>query len=422
MKPGPRLSSPRRSGPIIELLKQREFRLLWIAVTISQIGDWMQITAQGWLALELGGSAVAVTTVTAAGILPQLLLNLLGGIAADHIPKRTLMRIIALAQLSISGILTFLVVTNIINVTGLILFTFLLGCVAAMWQPVYLTFIPEVVPSNRLENAMGLSLSALYTARTVGPALAGVLIATLGTEVAYLLNSLTFVAPIITLLFIRTAGVPLKRRASPLQTLGGSVRTVLRDDVLRPLWAATAALSLLALPCLALIPVFAQDVFETGAVGLGVLMTGSGLGQLLGAILLSVGLLNGIRSSGLFQMIGYAIMGLLLICFALSQQAAIAFLMLLGFNLFHGLLSPRVNAMVQRRIAAERGTAQSLFLLVFGLVPLGQIALGWLTERVGPVIATSWFALGFTTIALLLLSSASTLRSYTVIQDERNAR
>lgn len=392
-------------------LASRHFRRLWTAVAVSQLGDWLHLTALGWYVLELGGTAAGVTSVAAAGLLPQLLLTLLGGVAADRWPKRRLLRNIALLQFMVAAIFVTLILLGALGVAGLAIFAFLLGSLAALWQPIYLSYLPDLVTSEQLDSAMSLSLSALYAARTVGPAAAGVLIALLGTRITFLFNGLTFLVPIIVLGTLSVLGTPPKHQTSPLKALKESALAVRHDIVLLPLWTLTAALSLLALPCLALIPVYAKDVFGSGAVTLGVLMTAPGLGQLFGSVVVTFGMLDGVRRQGLLQLLGYATMGVFLLAFAVAPSVAIAFAALLAFNLLHGFLSPRVNALVQRRVAAGRGTAQALFLLVFGLVPVGQVALGWLALRVGTVQAASSFAVAFSLAALLLLG-AKGLRTY----------
>lgn len=405
----------RRKGGLLARLPpfaSREFRTLWLAVVVSQVGDWVHITALGWYVLELGGDAQGVTAVMAAGILPQLLFTLVGGIAADRWPKRQVLRVIALAQLLTSTVFALLVVNGALSVPALGVVAFLLGCLAALWQPVYISFIPELVPADNLESAMGLSLSALYTARTVGPAVAGVLIAVVGTDATFFINSLTFLAPVVALSMIKTLGGVPTRRQSPLRSLRDSATTVMRDGVLLPLWLVTAGLSLLALPTLALIPVFVKDVFHAGAVTLGALTTAAGLGQLIGAVIVSLGALESVRRGGLLQMTGYIVMGVTLLAFALSPFLVLALVAIFAFNLLHGLLSPRVNAIVQQRTASGRGMAQSIFLLVFGFVPLGQLLLGWLAVRLGPVAATAFFALAFTTLAGGVLVFGRSLRVY----------
>ncbi len=397
-----------------QLLGVREFRNLWVGVVVSVIGDWLYLTALAWYVLERGGNAAEVSAVTAAGLLPQLLLTLAGGIAADRWPKRIMLRAIAVMQLIVSGGFATLVALNALSVPGLAAFAFLLGCLGTLWQPVYLSFLPDLVPTEHLDNAMGLSMSAIYTGRTVGPALAGVLIGLVGTQTMFVVNSLSFLAPTIALATIGVLGAPETRKKSPLNTLRESLKTVASDGILRPLWLGTAAMSLLALPCLVLTPVYAQEVFSSGAASLGALMAATGLGQVLGAVFASAGPISAYGRTGLLQLAGYSAMGLFLAVFAVSPSVASAFASLLVFGLLHGFLSPRVYAIVQRRSGEGRGTAQSLFLVVFGLVPIGQIVLGWLAIRVGVVPATTSFALTFLTVAILLLTGARALRAYTV--------
>lgn len=405
-----------------EVLANRDFRRLWSGVVTSQIGDWLHLTALGWYVLELGGNAASVANIMAAGLLPQLLLTLIGGVAADRWPKRQVLLAIGATQLVVSAAFAGLVITSSLNVTGLTVFAFLLGCLAALWQPVYLSYIPELVPSDRLDTAMGLSLSALYTARTVGPALAGVLIGLIGTQPIFLLNAASFLAPVLVLLRLTRDGEPPERRASPLKHVRQGFAGLCEDPVLLGLWLSAVALSLLALPFLALVPVYAQDVFLRGPGALGLLMSAIGVGQLVGAAIISLGFVESVNRSGLFQLTGYLLMGVLLTLFARAPSVAFAAALLFGFNLLHGLLSPRVNAIVQRRMGArDRGTGQALFLLVFGLVPLGQVALGALAVRVGVVPATTAFGVVFTLVIALLIAVAGPLRRYNVPDAERPA-
>lgn len=395
-----------------EVLAVRDFRRLWWGVVTSQIGDWLHLTALGWYVLELGGDAASVANVMAAGLLPQLLLTLVGGVAADRWPKRRVLLVVAGSQLMVAAAFAGLVLAGALQIGGLLAFAFLLGCLAALWQPVYLSYIPDLVPEERLENAMGLSLSALYTARAVGPALAGVLIALVGTQLVFVVNAVSFLAPLLVLDALRVEGAPPERSSSPLRSLKRGFLTLRRDRVLLALWACTSALSLLALPFLALVPVYAKEVLLGSALTLGVLMAAIGLGQLVGAGLVSFWMARSMQRSGLLQLAGYLLMGVLLVAFALSTSVAVGVLTLFGFNLAHGFLSPRVNATVQRRMESERGTGQALFLLTFGLVPLGQIVLGWLAVRMGVVTATTVFGALFIVITLAVLVGARELREY----------
>jgi MFS family permease len=387
-----------------------------VAVVITQIGDWLYIAALGWYVLEAGGNAAEVTGVAAAGILPQLFFTLAGGVAADRWAKRNVLRVVVMAQFVLALTFATLVALGYLNVFGLGLFAFIIGSATAIWQPIYLSFIGDLVPAEHLEGAMGLSMGALYTARAVGPAVAGVLIAAAGTHVTFFVNAATFLAPVTALWFIRTRGAPTAARRGVLALLGNGVRAVAKDGVLGPLWLLTAALSLFAMPVFALMPVFARDEFGAGALTLGALLTAAGIGQLLGAAVLALGRfgLSRVRRSGLLQLLGCVVMGLLLAGFGLAEAPLVASLALFAFNFVYGFLAPRVNAIVQSRADAERGTAQALFLVVFGLVPIGQVALGRGALEFGAGPATVVAGLIVVAVAVLTLATASGLRNYVV--------
>lgn len=395
-----------------KLLGVRGFRNLWIGVALSVIGDWLYLTALAWYVLERGGNATEVSAVTAAGLLPILILTLAGGVAADRWPKRTMLRLIVTAQLIVSASFAVLTAMGVLSVPGLAAFAFVLGCLTTIWRPIELSYLPDLVPAEHLDKAMGLSMSASYTGRTVGPALAGVLIGLVGTQTIFVLNSLSFLAPAIALATISVVGSPVTRRQSPLRTLKESLKAVSRDRVLRPLWLCTAAMSLLAMPTLVLIPVYAQDVFNAGATSLGALMAAVGLGQVVGAVVVSSGSGDVVKRTGLLQLAGYVAMGLILTMFAVSPTVILAAACLFFFGTLHGFLSPRVHTIVQRRSGKGSGTAQSLFLVVFGIVPIGQLVLGYLAVRMGVVAASTAFAMSFLAVAILLLATARGLRKY----------
>lgn len=405
------------AGPeFLGALAYHEFRRLWLGVVVTQLGDWLYLAALGWYVVEQGGNAAQVTGVAAAGVLPQLLFTLAGGVAADRWAKRRVLLAVVLTQFMLAVAFAVLVAFGLLGIWGLSLFAFLLGSATAIWQPIYLAFISDLVPADRLESAMGLSMGALYTARAVGPAIGGVLIAAAGTEVTFFVNAATFLAPAAALWFTRTQGAPTAASKGVLTLLKAGARAVLRDSVLAPLWAITAAISLLAMPVFALMPVFAQDVFGAGALMLGTLLSAAGFGQLAGAGMLALGHygLSRMRRSGLLQLVGCMVMGVLIAGFGLADTAGLGSVLLFGFNFAYGFLAPRVNAIVVSRAGAERGTAQALFLLVFGLVPLGQVALGWVALRIGVGPATVIAGLGVAAVALISMFTSQGLRNYVV--------
>lgn len=416
---GPNGGEERKPLAFLGPLAHTDFRRLWAAVVVTQLGDWIHVAALGWYVLELGGNAAEVTGVAAASLVPQLLFTLAGGVAADRWAKRTVLRVIALVQFGLALAFALLVAFGLLNVAGLALFAFFLGIGTAVWQPIYLSFVGDLVPRTHLEGSMGLSMGALYTARTVGPALAGVIIASAGTEVAFFVNAATYLAPVLALMFVTTHGLPTEVAKGTLALLKRGVRAVARDTVLAPLWLLTAALSLLAMPVFALLPVFVVEVFAGGALTLGALLTAAGLGQLLGAAALTLGrfVLSRVQRSGLLQLLGYFLMGALVVGFGLSDTPITASVAIFGFNFVYGFLAPRVNAIVQSRTEAERGTAQALFLLVFGLVPIGQVVLGWVAVRVSTSTTIAGAGVALVAVAFVSLISAADLRAYSMHEE-----
>lgn len=381
------------------LFRVREYRAVWLGVVPAQLGDWLRITAFGWFTLELGGNPAAVTTVMALGVLPQLLLTLVGGVVADRWAKKRVLQVIASLQVSVSAGFFVVALLSTPTITLLAVVAFTLGSLTALWQPVYLSLLPELVPTPLLERAMAFSLTALYASRALGPLVAGVLIGSLSIAAVALINVGTYMGPVIALLFVAGVHRPVVRPPSPLTQLRKSIALLRSDALLMVLWAATAALSFFLLPPLALLPVFVQDVFLGGPALLGVLTSLAGVGQLAGALLMGFGVHIPGRTLPT-QLLGYLFMALLLLGFAASGSVPLAIMCLFVFNVLHGLLSPRVNAIVQQHVPeAQRGASQALFLVVFGFVPLGQFAIGALATSMGAVSATAASAMVFAVIA-----------------------
>lgn len=398
---------------IRELLGVRDFRLIWLGVLFSQIGDWMQITTQGWLVVDMTSSALAVTIVTASGIMPQLIFVLVGGVVADQYNKKSIMRILVIAQLVISTLLTVLIINGLTSIFILSLLSFALGICAALWQPIYLSFIPELVPKKLMGTAMGMSLASLYSARTFGPLLASMSIALFGIRNTYIFNTISFLMPLIVLYLIRTDGASVKSKRGVLVDLVEGGRVIAKDKVLLPLWLLSVGLSLGILPVFALLPVFTKDILKTGATGLGVLMGIGGVGQLLGAI--SISILGQTHSShyGRKQILGYIVIGCLVCIFSVSQTILISSIAFGFFNFLHGLLSPRVNTIVQLYVMPSlRGRVQSLFLFTFGLVPIGQVALGYMADLLNPQTAIFISSFTFMVTSSLMLMLAPQLSNF----------
>ncbi len=185
-------------------LRIRNYRLFFTGAIVSNTGTWMARITQDWLVLSLTGSAAAVGVTTALQFLPMLLFGLYGGVVADRYPKRQLL-LVSQAALGLCGVaLAVLTLSGHVQVWHVYLIAFLLGMVTVVDNPARQSFVSEMVGPEQLRNAVSLNSANFQSARLVGPAVAGVLIAGVGSGWAFLLNGLSFVAPVVSLLLMRT--------------------------------------------------------------------------------------------------------------------------------------------------------------------------------------------------------------------------
>ena len=221
-------SSPRA---VFAALKHRNFRLFLTGQFISLCGTWMQTIAQGWLVLHLTNSAFAVGLVTALGSLPILLFTLYGGVIADRVNKRRFIMVLQslmLLEALTLGVLTALDLITVEWVMGLAVF---FGFLTAFEVPARQAFVAEIVDRDDLMNAIALGSSAFNLARVIGPALAGVLIATLGLPACFFANAVSYLAVIVSLTRMQVPDTASSQRYSLVDRPGGRVRLYLRQTL-----------------------------------------------------------------------------------------------------------------------------------------------------------------------------------------------
>lgn len=381
------------------------FFLIWLSIVITQIGSSVQLTALNWEVLERTNSAFLIGLIATSTTLPQFLFSFTGGTLADKYPKLKTLRVILLLQLCVALGLSLFIKSN--NNTFFILYflSFALGVLNAIWQPVYLSYIPKICPTEFISTAMGLSLIGLYLSRSVGPFIASYLIENLPNWTPFLLYSISFIIPVFVFSIVKLPHADSRKSKVSEMNLKSTFELISQDDVLLPLWLLTAVLSLFIMPIFSIVSVYAKNVFNMDSSGLSLLMGACGIGQLIGAIITTMGGKKNNRQFGKQQIFGYLLIGILLLFFSLSNNLVLSVSTLLLFNVLHGILSPRVNTIVQTYAnASEKGKIQSLFLWVFGLVPLGQFTLGTITNTEYPQAGSFVFVMLYlgAVVAILL--------------------
>ncbi len=386
-------------------LRVRNYRMFAAGGAVSNIGTWLQRTAQDWLVLELtNGSAAALGTATALQFLPMLLFGMFGGVLADRYPKRpiliTAQSLMAALALSI-GVLTM---TGAAQVWHVYVMAFTLGLISCVEVPTRQAFVVEMVGRRDLSNAIALNSSIFNLARVVGPALAGLLIYVLGgTGPIFLVNALTFAAVISSLVFMRKSELTL---SDPVPRAKGQLREGLKyvlrhEELLMPI-LLLAFVSMFSQSFSMSIALMAREVFKAGASSFGLASSMFAVGALAGALLAARRasmsrkvLFAGAIGFGLFQIASG---------FAPVYPVYLGMLIPTGIALI--TINTAANSIVQLATSPEmRGRVMGIYMLVFtGGTPLGAPLVGWMSELGGPrtgVVLSGAFVLVGTALAVL---------------------
>ncbi|WP_225801106.1 MFS transporter [Streptomyces sp. NK15101] len=380
----------RGRGGTFSSLRIRNYRLFFAGAIVSNTGTWMARITQDWLVLSLTGSAAAVGITTALQFLPMLLFGLYGGVIADRYPKRRLL-LVSQAALGLCGLaLAVLTLSGSVQVWHVYLIAFLLGMVTVVDNPARQTFVSEMVGPRQLRNAVSLNSANFQSARLIGPAVAGVLIAGVGSGWAFLLNGLSFLAPLASLLLMRTSELHKVERAPRGK---GQLREGLRYVAGRPdlIWPIVLVgfIGTFGFNFPIWLTAFSGDVFHVGAGSYGFLNTLMAAGSLVGALAAAR------RGSTRLRMLVVAagVFGVLEIAAALSPAFWLFALLLVPIGLLGLTVNITANSAVQMATdPAMRGRVMSLYMMVFaGGTPIGAPLLGWVTDTYG---ARTGFAAG----------------------------
>lgn len=391
---------------IFDALRHRNYRLFWMSQFLSQTGTWMQSLGRGWLVLELSDQPFWLGAVGAAGTFPILLFALVGGVAADRFPKRDLLLCTNGLSTLITLLLAILTHGGWITVWEVMVLAFLLGTVKAMEMPAHQSFVIEMVGREDLMNAIALNSSTFNTARVLGPAVAGLVVAMAGIAACFYLNAASYLPVILAFLVMRNL------RSSPRKS-GRSIREDLREGLayvrgerrIQALVALVGASSLFGFPFLTMMPAFARDVFAVGPGGLGALLALSGGGSVVGALMLAARSGEAVR--GRVASAAGVVFSIALIVFALSGglPVAVPALVIAGWGMV--TLVATSNTLVQSIVPdVLRGRVMSLFSLVLlGMMPIGNLIVGALAGIVGTpwAVAFSGASLGASILLIVVL-------------------
>jgi MFS family permease len=349
----------------------------------------MQIVAQGWVVYNLTDSALMLGLVNFVALVPVLPISLISGVLSDRFSRRNLMLITETILLIQALVMAILIYLGVLQIWHVILLSFILGAAASMEQPARLAIVVDIVGKENLSNAVALNSSAYNTARIIGPAIAGLVIASFGEAACFMINSVTYLALIVALILIR---IPLQNRSNEHVPLVGGLKDgfeyIKGNKVILGLFLIISIASFLTIPYVALMPVFARDVLTIGAKGLGFLLTAVGVGAILGALLVAY-LREGSRGNLLLMA---NIAGpIFLLGFAFAGNLPLSLLLVVSVGASNAIRLTLANSLTQLNTRDEfHGRVMSIFNLLFnGLSRVGALVIGGLAE----VTSISW-ALG----------------------------
>jgi predicted MFS family arabinose efflux permease len=344
----------------------------------------MQMAAQSWLVYDLTDSPIWLGIVGASGTVPMLLFSLPAGVVADRFSKRNILLVTQSAAMLQAFALAALTHFGVIHVWHVMVLAALLGTSNAFDMPARQSMVIELSSREDLLNAVSLNSSAFNAGRIVGPAVGGLLIASVGTATCFLINGISFVATIVALAGIAAREPRPEAKGPMLLQIRSGLRWAKEQPLVKGLLAMIATASVFAMSYATLLPVFARDVFHMGAQAYGFLLSSYAVGALMSALLLTAlghrWPLGRLVATGAYWF-PFALAALAL---APRYRLAVVALFLAGAGLM--LFNATTNTMLQRLSPDElRGRVMSMRTLLFaGMMPLGAMQMGALGEWLGP--------------------------------------
>ena len=364
------------------LRRHRNYRLFFAGQVVSLAGTWMQNVALVWLVLELSGSPLAVGALVFCRFLPFTLLVLVAGAAADRFDTRRLVMGTQASQMVVSLLLAAVTLTGTASLPLVFVLAAIGGVTLVFDAPGRQALTFQLVGRRELPNAVALNSGLFNASRVVGPAVAGVVIAAVGTGLCFAVNAVSFLAVLAALALMREDElVPVERAEEATGVLVGAreaLRFVAGDRDLRGVLGVVTAVSLAGFNFHVLVPLLAAEL-ELDSRSFGLLSAAFGAGALIGA--LAVASMRGAsRRAFAAGTVGFSV---LLLALAWVGSPPIAAVLLVALGVCFTLLTANANALVQLRAPDHlRGRLISLYLLAFlGLAPLGGLLSGWLADR-----------------------------------------
>ena len=392
-------------------LRNRDYLFLWLGMISLMGGIQMQMIARGYLVYDITSRPFLLGVVNAGSAVPILLLSLFGGAIADRMDRKRIIQMGQLASMSISLVVGILIATGAVTWVHLFTASMLQGALWAFMMPARQAIIPQIVGQENITNGLALNAAGMSAMTLIAPAAAGTLYATFGPEgVYYVITALGFLAVILTTLIRYDGQGPAESRNDMMGDIKEGLSYIMGSPMVLLLLVMGMATALLAMPFRFLIPVFVVDLYGRGPEALGLLVSLMGLGSLAGAMAIAS---MGKWRRGMLLIMGSFMsgIGLLMVAAFPYYLAAAGIMVLLGL----GDASRRtLNQTLIMEVVEDRyrGRVMSVFMMNFGLMPLGVLPAGIAIERLGGQTTVAILGAGVLVVAAAILITQKSLREF----------
>jgi MFS family permease len=377
---------PRRRSTLFAPFRYRDFRLLWMGLLVSNLGTWMQLTAEGYMVVAIAGSArlasLDVGILGASSAIPVVMFSPLAGVVADRFPRRRVLFITNGLQICIALTLAVLTSTHRIVLWEIFMLAGMRSTTQAFDAPARQSWVPLLVPREYLGNAIGLNSIAFNAPSVIGPPVAGFLILFVGLATSFYINAVATLAVVAALFLMHDAKPSSTKREGVLASMLAGLRFLAGHPVLRSIVLMLVVTCLLVRPYTQLMPAYAAHVVHVDARGLGLLLAASGVGAIGGSLLTAI---VGARRRGVVWFSSAVLMclGTIVLGFVHALVPALVVLVFVGLAVLS--FAGSSNVLLQTLAPSDmRGRAISVFsMIILGLVPAGSLTLGSLATVIG---------------------------------------
>lgn len=385
-------------------LKNRDYRIYMIGQAISLIGTFMQQVAQQWYVWDITKDSRWIGVIGACAFVPLFLLSPITGSIADRVDRRKLLITTQVVEMTLAFILGVLALAGVREVWPIVILALLLGVSAAFTFPTQSAFIGDLSGIDQLRSAIAFNVTMIETGRLIGPALAGQVVAWVGTGTAFILNGLSFVGVIICLFIVRGKQTIRASTGSPISNFVEALRYVRGQPRIIDLLLCSLLVTLFVFSSLQLSAPIADTILKGGPQLVGYMLAASGAGALLGSLFLAPQLQHMARA-GFGLLIALLWSGVWLFIMSFFQWAPLTLLGIFMYSINIPVVLGSVNGLTQFLAPGDMrarvlSTSQ---MLSFGIQPIGALLVGWMGNTFGPLMAIRINGFLMTVLVLLFL-------------------